>query len=102
MCATGSEEKKTAFLGLLGSADTTRANLIVVHAAVSTTEMDVLFDRNNAAQNSAEGVPLVARHRQSELEMLLSPEFAERVRSGKVRLITYQQLIVRAARVPAT
>ncbi len=102
MFDTAIDEKKPAFLALLGSADTTRANLIVVHAAMRTPEMDVLFDRNNAAQNSAEGVPLVARHRQSELEMLLSPEFAERVRSGKVRLITYQQLIVRAARVPAT
>jgi hypothetical protein len=63
--------------------------------------MDVLFDRNNATQNSAGGIPLVARHRQSELEMILSSEFAELVRSGKVRLITYQQLIARAGGVSA-
>ena len=95
------EAKKPEFLAYLASADPTRANLVVVHVAERTPEMEVLFDRNNAAQNSDDGRPLVARHRQSELAMILSPEFAELVRSGKVRLITYQQLIARAGGVPA-
>lgn len=96
MFDTPIDAKKRDFLAHLARAETSRPNLVVVHAAERTPEMDVLFDRNNAAQNSADGLPLVARHRQSELEMVLSPEFAELVRSGKVRLITYQQLIDRS------
>ncbi|MEO8334439.1 MAG: ChbG/HpnK family deacetylase [bacterium] len=85
-------QKKTAFLDMIAKADPARVNLFVVHSAVQTAEMEVLFDRNNAAQNASDGVPLVARHRQAELNMVLSPEFAQLVRSGRVKLITYQQL----------
>jgi predicted glycoside hydrolase/deacetylase ChbG (UPF0249 family) len=95
MFDTPIDAKKRDFLAHLASAGTSRPNLVVVHAAERTPEMDVLFDRNNAAQNSADGLPLVARHRQSELAMVLSPEFAQLVRSGKVKLITYQQLVDR-------
>jgi predicted glycoside hydrolase/deacetylase ChbG (UPF0249 family) len=95
MFDTPIESKKSAFLTYLSSINGSRTNLIVVHAAERSPEMEVLFDRNNAAQNSAGGLPLVARHRQSELEMVLSPEFAQLVRSGKVRLITYEQLVAR-------
>ena len=95
MFDTPIDTKKRDFLAHLASAGTSRPNLVVVHAAERTPEMDVLFDRNNAAQNSADGIPLVARHRQSELEMVLSPEFAALVKSGKVKLITYQNLVDR-------
>ena len=102
MFDTPIEAKKPEFLALLAKLGASpRTNLFVVHVAERTPEMDVLFDRNNAAQNSAGGVPLVARHRQSELDMVLSPEFQERVRSGNVTLITYQQLIARAGGVSA-
>ena len=101
MFDTAIEAKKSEFLAYLATADIARANLLVVHVAERTPEMEVLFDRNNAAQNSENGLPLVARHRQSELEMLLSPEFAELVRTRKVRLITYEQLVVRAGGAPA-
>ena len=101
MFDTPIEAKKHEFLALLASADPARTNLVVVHAAQRTPEMDVLFDNNNAAQNSTDGLPQVARHRQSELEMLLSPEFADVVRAGTVRLVTYQQVIARAGGVSA-
>ena len=96
MFDTPIEAKKTEFLAHLAGAGASRVNLVVVHAAAQSPEMDVLFDNNNATQNTGDGVPLVARHRQSELEMILSPEFADRVRSGRVTLVTYAQLIARA------
>lgn len=37
----------------------------------------------------------MSRHRQAELEMLLSPEFAQLVKQTRVRLITYAGLIQR-------
>lgn len=95
MWDTPVEAKRAAFLAHLARADPARPNLVVMHVAERTPEMEVLFDRNSPTQNSAAGVPLVARHRARELAMVLSPEFAGRVRSGKVRLITYRQLVAR-------
>jgi predicted glycoside hydrolase/deacetylase ChbG (UPF0249 family) len=92
MFDTPIERKKPDLLAHLASIGSTQTNLIVVHAAERTPEMEVLFDNNNAAQNGTDGLPLVARHRQSELEMVLSPELRELVRSGKIKLVTYQQL----------
>jgi hypothetical protein len=61
--------------------------------------MSALVDMNNPAQNTAAGEPLVARHRQAELDMLLSPEFARLRESGDVTLVTHGGLIAqRAAR----
>jgi predicted glycoside hydrolase/deacetylase ChbG (UPF0249 family) len=100
MFDTPIESKKTEFLAQIGKADPAKVNLFVVHVAERMPEMEVLFDRNNATQNSEGGVPLVARHRASELDMLLSPEFAELRRAGKVRLTTYRDLQARASRAP--
>jgi hypothetical protein len=79
----------------LGRAERGRTNLWVIHVAERTPEMDVLFDRNNAAQNSGAGEPLVAQHRQGELDAMLSRELAEMVKSSRIRLVTYEQLNAR-------
>jgi predicted glycoside hydrolase/deacetylase ChbG (UPF0249 family) len=100
MFDTPIESKKTEFLAQLGKADAAKVNLFVVHVAEQMPEMEVLFDRNNATQNSEGGVPLVARHRAAELGMVLSPEFAELRRAGKVRLTTYRDLMARASGAP--
>jgi predicted glycoside hydrolase/deacetylase ChbG (UPF0249 family) len=100
MFDTPIESKTTEFIAQLGKADPAKVNLFVVHVAERMPEMEVLFDRNNATQNSEGGVPLVARHRASELEMLLSPQFAELRRAGKVRLTTYRDLAARASSAP--
>jgi chitin disaccharide deacetylase len=89
-------QKTTDLITRLGQADRTRTNLWVVHVAERTPEMDVLFDRNNAAQNSGAGDPLVAQHRQAELDAMLSPQLAEMVKSKKIKLVTYADLIARA------
>jgi chitin disaccharide deacetylase len=92
-------EKKADLLRQLGKADPKRTNLVVVHVAERTPEMSVLFDRNNAAQNSSTGDPLVANHRQAELDAMLSPELAALARTGKVKLVTYADLLARAGAV---
>ena len=90
------EAKKTDLIARLARADRARINLWVLHVAERTPEMEVLYDRNNAAQNSGAGEPLVALHRQSELDAVLSPELADLVKSNKVKLVTYEQVIARA------
>lgn len=101
MFDTAIEKKKPEFLALMASVKPPQTHLVVVHVAERTPEMDVLFDRNNATQNTSGGIPLVARHRQSELDMVLSPEFHQLVKSGKVKLTNYQQLIARTGGVSA-
>jgi len=49
----------------------------------------------NAPEQNAPGAGVVD-HRKAELEAMLSPELAELVKTGKIRLINYQQLIARA------
>jgi predicted glycoside hydrolase/deacetylase ChbG (UPF0249 family) len=90
------DQKKTDLLARVVKGDRTRPNLWVIHTAERTPEMEVLFDRNDADQNSSAGVPLVAQHRKAELEAVMSPEFAQLVRSGAIRLENYEQLIARA------
>ena len=91
------EAKKSTFLAQLDSANRSRTNLHVIHVAERTPEMEALFDRNNAAQSDEKGRPLTALHRQAELDAVLSPEFAQLVKSNKVKLVNYEQVIGRAA-----
>ena len=85
--------KKTALLAHLASAKRDTVNLIEVHVAERTPEMEVIFDMNAPAQNGPDAG--VVAHRKAELETMLSPELAELVRSGKISLVTYQQLVAR-------
>ena len=98
MFDTPIEEKKSAFVRRLDGLAPGSLNLVVVHAARGSPEMTALVDMNNAAQNAASGEGLVGRHRQAELEMLLSPEFAERRAAGRVSLVTYRDLLARRGR----
>ena len=85
--------KKSTLLAHLANARRDSVNLIEVHVAERTPEMEVIYDMNAASQN-APGAGVVD-HRKAELETMLSPELAELVRSGKVRLVTYQQIVAR-------
>ena len=89
-------QKKADLITRIGRGDRTRTNLWVLHVAERTPEMEVLYDRNNESQNSGAGEPLVAQHRQGELDAVLSPELASLVKSNKVKLVTYEQVIARA------
>lgn len=85
--------KKTELLAHLAHASRDSVNLVVVHVAERTPEMEVIFDMNAPSQNSPEAG--VVAHRKAEMETMLSPELAELVRTGKIRLVTYQQLVAR-------
>jgi predicted glycoside hydrolase/deacetylase ChbG (UPF0249 family) len=85
--------KKSTLLDHLAKASRDTVSLIEVHVAERTPEMEAIYDMNAPAQNSADAG--VAAHRNAELQTLLSPELAALVRSGKIRLVTYQQLVAR-------
>jgi chitin disaccharide deacetylase len=55
--------------------------------------MEAIYDMNAEAQNSADAG--VVAHRNAELHTMLSPELAQLIRSGKIRVITYKQLVDR-------
>jgi len=85
--------KKQTFLEYLATNKPDQPNLFEVHVAERTPEMEVIFDQNAPEQN-APGAGVVD-HRTAELQTMLSPELADLVRSGKIHLMNYQQLIAR-------
>lgn len=85
--------KKATLLAHLGEARRDSPNLVEVHVAERTPEMEVIFDMNAPEQNAPDAG--VVAHRKAELDAMLSPELAELVRSGKIRLVTYRQLMER-------
>ena len=86
------ETKKENFFQLLSKADVNKTNLVVLHVAQDTPEMRALIDMNNPLMHS-ETQPIVAMHRSKELEVLLSKEFKQQVRSGRITFVTYRDLI---------
>jgi predicted glycoside hydrolase/deacetylase ChbG (UPF0249 family) len=91
-------EKQPAFLSYVRGLAPERLNLVVVHVGRATPEMSALIDMNNPAQNTATGEPLMSRHRQAELDMLLSPEFARLREARGIALLTYADVIARQGR----
>jgi hypothetical protein len=89
-------EKQSAFRSYVNGLAPGSLNLVVVHAAQSTPEMRVLVDMNNASQNTPTGEPLMPRHRQAELEMLLA--FARGSASKKVTLENYGVVLAQRGR----
>ena len=89
-------QKEAAFRAHLDSLAPDKVNLEVVHVAEATPEMRVLVDMNNPTQNTATGEPLMALHRQAELEMLL--KFARGPDARRVTLTNYAGVIARVGR----
>lgn len=69
-----------------------RINLVEIHVAHKTPEMDVLVDLNSSLMSLRDGKPGASLHRQTELNMLLSPQFRNGI-GRKFRLITYADAI---------
>jgi hypothetical protein len=86
--------KKAALLTHLAGAKRDTVNLIEVHVAERTPEMEVIVDMNAPSQNAPDAG--VVAHRNAELQTMLSPELAQLVRSGSIRLVTYRQLVERS------
>jgi len=85
--------KKSAFLEYVSTKlSVDRPNLMVIHTATPGPEMDSLFDMNSNMMHDAAGHPIVGLHRQTELNMLLSPEFKDLI-DKKFHLENYQQML---------
>jgi chitin disaccharide deacetylase len=85
--------KQSAFLDYVSNKlSVDRPNLVVIHTATPSPEMDALFDMNSSMMNDKDGHPLTSKHRQTELNMLLSPEF-KRLIGKKFQLENYQQML---------
>jgi chitin disaccharide deacetylase len=84
--------KKSSFLHYVNHLDPRKPNLVVIHTATPGPEMDALYDMNASEMNSPEGKPLSSLHRQTELNMLLSPEFMDLI-GKKFTLINYKELL---------
>jgi predicted glycoside hydrolase/deacetylase ChbG (UPF0249 family) len=90
------ESKQASLLAHLNRAKRDTVNLVVIHAAERTPEMEALFDLNAPAQNTM--VAGVAAHRSAELAAILSPVVAALVQRGAIRLTTYEELARRTKR----
>lgn len=90
------DSKTPALLAKFRSPKRDTVNLVVIHAAEQTAEMERLIDMNAPTQNALGAG--VAAHRKAELDALLSAEVAQLVRSGAVTLITYRDLAGRRRR----
>ncbi len=90
MWAVPIETKKREFMKYLNNLKPGRANLVILHIAHLNPEMKVL--EMNSLLIKQNGIPMAARHRQTELNMLLSPEFQNLI-GKKFQLITYADLL---------
>lgn len=86
------DTKKDEFFKRLDSLQKDKVNLMVMHVAQATPEMNALIDMNDPDMHS-DSKPLVAMHRSTELSILLSKEFQDRVKNGSVKLVTYKDLV---------
>jgi predicted glycoside hydrolase/deacetylase ChbG (UPF0249 family) len=91
-------EKQSAFRTYLAGLTPGSLNVVVVHTARATPEMRVLVDMNNPTQNTATGEPLMSRHRQAELDMLLQFAGGKSPEARRVTLVNYAGVIARAGR----
>ncbi|GGD70965.1 ChbG/HpnK family deacetylase [Lacimicrobium alkaliphilum] len=87
------DQKKQRFLTHLDTKlVSNKTNMLIIHAARNHPEMQALIDLNNPIMNTEDMEPLVALHRSTELDMLLSPEVKKRFASGKIKLINYHDV----------
>jgi predicted glycoside hydrolase/deacetylase ChbG (UPF0249 family) len=86
------ETKAKEFMDFVNNLQPGSLNVVELHVAQSSPEMDVLVDMNSALMNTDDGLPKASQHRQTELDMLLSPEF-RKLNGKKLKLITYADLV---------
>jgi predicted glycoside hydrolase/deacetylase ChbG (UPF0249 family) len=85
------DNKKKEFMNYVNSLKGD-LNVVELHIARSTPEMDALVDMNSKLMSSDSGKPMVSQHRQTELSMLLDPLF-QNLNGKKFTLITYADVI---------
>jgi len=89
------DEKKAEFLKTVKNLPNKGPNLVILHIAESTPEMEVLVDMNSPLMSTADGTPQASIHRQKELDMILSEEFRDMI-NNDFELINYRMLLDKA------
>jgi predicted glycoside hydrolase/deacetylase ChbG (UPF0249 family) len=85
--------KKKAFMDYVTNhLNPDRPNLVVIHTATPSPEMDALTDANSKLMSDKNGKSIVSLHRQTELNMILSPDFTG-LNGKKFKMINYTQLL---------
>lgn len=82
--------KTDSLVAHMSKLDSIRVNLQVIHVGLDTPEMSALIDLNTF------GLPDMSKHREAELQALLSPAFRAAVQKHNIKLITYRDLITTA------
>ena len=86
------DTKKAQFLEYVSHLNPDRPNLMVLHTATPSPEMDAMIDMNSRLMSDKDGHSTVSLHRQTELNALLSPEFKAMI-GKRFMLINYEQLL---------
>jgi len=81
------KERKGKLLGMLDEMEAGKLYLLVFHLGIDGPEMQAMQDLNE------QGVKNMSENRQWELNILVDPEFKERIEKHKIECVTYQQLI---------
>jgi hypothetical protein len=85
--------KKKAFMDYINNhLNPNRPNLMVIHVATAGAEIDALKDANSKLMSDKNGKSIVGLHRETELNMILSPDFRN-LNGKKFRMINYAQLL---------
>lgn len=85
--------KKSAFMDYINNhLNPNRPNLMVIHAATPSPEIDALADANSKLMSDANGKSIVGLHRETELKMILSPDFTS-LNGKKFQMTNYAELL---------
>jgi predicted glycoside hydrolase/deacetylase ChbG (UPF0249 family) len=86
------DTKKKEFMEYVNALGPQALHVVELHIAHSTSEMEALVDMNSSLMASQSGKPMASQHRQTELNMLLSPDLRA-LNGKKFNLITYADVM---------
>lgn len=86
------QTKKKEFMEYVNNISGDDFHVVELHIAKSGPEMDALVDMNSNLMASDSGKPMASQHRQTELNMLLAPDFRN-LNKKKFILVTYADVV---------
>ena len=86
------DTKKKEFMEFVNTLKPGELYVVELHIARSTPEIDALVDMNSNLMNTSTGKPMASQHRQTELNMLVSPDFRS-LNGKKFKLINYADVV---------
>ena len=87
------DQKLSQLLALIDELQNDRIHLIVIHLGMENPEMNALIDMNNPNDPYP-----VSRHRQAELDALLSKPFRTALEKNRIRVMTYHNVVKKKER----